>query len=139
LHQYSYASLSKRVVSFIIDDLVVSLLFIAIFYEQLSTLSSPDAIINFIVQYTWGLILLKILYHTFLISYSGATVGKYFVKIKAINEVTEDYLSWQNAFLRAIVREIGESLLYFTFIFAFFDNKNQTLHDKISKCVVVNA
>jgi len=136
---FKYASITKRSISFLIDDIVVSILFTIIFYEQINSLTTPQMMLTFIEQYFGVLLLLKVLYHTFLISYSGATLGKYIVKIKAVDENSGKLLNWKMALLRAIVREIGEVFFYFTFIFAFFDKKNQTLHDKVSKCVVIDV
>ena len=138
MKRYKYASLGKRAASFMIDDFVVSFLFIAIFYDQISSLTSKELVINFIVQYSWVLLLLKLIYHTFFIGYNGMTVGKYIVGIRAIDEETGSKLSWGKAFIRALVRIIGESFFYFTFIFAIFDKKVQTLHDKVVNCVVVS-
>jgi len=140
LEKITYASIPKRAISFTIDDIVVSLLFTIIFYGQITSFADAESMIAFIQQNVWILFLLKIIYHTFFIALNGATVGKYAVKIKAVNEEdNKKLLSWQMAFLRALVRTIGEMLFYFTFFFAFFSDKNQTLHDKISKCVVINA
>ncbi len=139
MQNVQYASIGKRLISFTIDDIIVSLLFTAIFYQQITMLNTPELMMAFIVQYSWVLYALKVIYHTFFIANNGATIGKYAVKIKAVDEVTGAKLSWGKAFIRAIVREIGEMLFYFTFFFAFFNTKRQTLHDKISSCVVIDV
>ena len=135
-----YASITKRSFAFLIDDIIVSLLFIAIYYDKIVLLSTPESLRLFLEQNLWVLLFLKIAYHTFFIGLNGQTIGKYLVKIKAVDE--NDFsktISWNKAFLRAVVRTIGEMLFYFTFIVAFFDEKRQTLHDKIGKCVVINV
>lgn len=134
-----YASIGRRMVSYLIDDLFVSLLFIAIFYDQIISLSTQEAMMAFIANNIWILFLLKIVYHTFFIAYSGATIGKYLTKTVAIDEISGEKLSWTMAALRAIIRTVGEYLFYITFLFAFFSPKNQTLHDKITNCVVINV
>ena len=134
-----YTSIGRRMVSFIIDDLLVSFLFIAIFFDQVTSLVTQEAMMLFVTQYSWVLILIKVLYHTFFIAYSGATVGKSITKIVAIDEASGEKLSWTMAALRAIVRVIGESLFYITFLFAFLNPKRQTIHDKLTNCVVVNV
>lgn len=139
LSNVEYASIGKRAIAFFIDDIIVSFLYIIIFYDQIIKLKSQDEMVAFIVEYSWVLLLLKVIYHSFFIAYNGATIGKYFAKIKAIDEDSGKNLTWSRSILRAIVREIGESFFYFTFWFAFVDSKRQTLHDKISKCVVINV
>ena len=134
-----YASIGRRMISFVIDDLLVSFLFIAIFFDQITAIATQEAMFLFVTTNSWVLILLKVLYHAFFIGYSGATVGKYVVKIIAVDEMSGEKLSWSMATLRAIIRVIGESLFYITFLFAFFSPKKQTLHDKLTNCVVING
>ena len=139
MQNMKYASIIKRAISFTIDDFLVSFLFIAIFYKQITTLTTPELMVAFIQQNAWVLMVLKIVYHTFFIGLNGATVGKYIVKIKAVDENSGQIIGWGRAFIRAVVRTIGEMLFYITFLFAFFSPKKQTLHDKIVNCVVIDA
>jgi len=139
MRNWQYASIAKRFISFTIDDIVVSLLFIAIFYEQIFLIKTGDSLVFFIRDNLLYLLILKTAYHTALIAISGQTLGKYFTKIKAVDEDSFTNISWSRAFLRASFRVLGEMFFYFTFIFAFFDKKNQTLHDKIARCVVVDV
>ena len=134
-----YSSIVKRAVSFTIDDILVSFLYIAIFYNQITALTTPELMVAFVQQNAWVLFVLKIAYHTFFIGLNGATVGKYIVKIRAVDENSGNTISWGRAFIRAVVRTIGEMLFYITFIFAFFNPKRQTLHDKIVNCVVIDV
>jgi uncharacterized RDD family membrane protein YckC len=87
VRSYNYATLGKRTVSFVIDDFTVSILFVIIFYEQLSVITTPELMKSFLLNYSWVLLLLKLIYHTFFIGYNGMTIGKYIVKIRAIDEV----------------------------------------------------
>jgi len=139
MQEYSYASIAKRAISFTIDDILVSFLFIGIFYDNIVKLTTPEMMLAFIQANVWVLMLLKVIYHTFFIAFNGMTVGKYIMRIKAVDENSGKELSWAMAFLRAVVRIVGETLFYFTFLFALFDSKRQTLHDKISKCVVIDV
>ncbi len=139
MYSREYATITKRAISFTIDDLLVSFLFIIIYYNNIVELNSQESMVSFILENSWVLLLLKVIYHTFFIAYSGATIGKYFMKIRAINEESGENLSWSSALIRALVRVLGESLFYFTFLFAFIDKRRQTLHDKIAKCVVIDA
>ena len=135
----NYASIAKRAISFTIDDIITSLLFIGIFYDAIIMLKSAESIVLFLQNNIWYLIALKVIYHTFFIGLNGITVGKYFTKIKAVDEESLEAIGFSRAFIRALVREFGEMFFYFTFIFAFSSLKKQTLHDKIVDCVVINA
>lgn len=149
----SIASTQKRVLAFVIDDLVIAFLLLVIFYEQLIELAShisgaitPETIEifqnemhQFSVNNLVLILALKILYHTVFIWQNGMTLGKYIVKIKVISLETEETLTLYQAFLRALLRIVSEILFYIGFLFAFFLPLKQTLHDKLSHCVVVDV
>lgn len=147
------ASMTKRITSFIIDDLVIMGLLIAIFYTQLFEIAShlPEIITQesievfraemnqFSVNNLLLIIAIKVMYHTFFVWQNGMTLGKYFTKIKVVELSTMEHPTFSKALLRSVVRIISEAFFYLGFIFAFFLPLRQTLHDKISGCVVVNA
>ncbi len=133
------ASLSKRSFAFILDDILISLLFIIIFYEQISSFGNLEGAIMFIQSNIIYLLLLKIIYHTFFVGLNGMTPGKYLLKIKVVDENNFELIGYNRAFVRAIVRTFGELIFYITFIPAFFTPRRQTLHDKLAKSVVINV
>ena len=133
------ATIGRRAVAFTIDDFIASIFFIVIFYEQIISFADIESMMSFIKQNVWILMAIKVIYHTFFTATNGATLGKYIVKIKVVNEDSGELLSWSTAIVRALVRTAGEMLLYFTFVFAFGNPKRQTLQDKLAKSVVVNA
>ncbi len=142
------ASTQRRMVSFVIDDLVVSLFFIIIFYPQLSLVFSSVTEVNemtlqsinaFISQNILIIFAIKIIYHAVLVWQNGMTVGKYIMKIKVIDLQTGQTPNFSKALLRASIRIPSEALFYLGFVLAFFLPLNQTLHDKLSNCVVVDG
>lgn len=142
------ASLPKRITSFVIDDMVITLFFIIIFYDQFSAVFSNITVVDeaaletlnaFIAQNLLVVLSIKLIYHTVLVWQSGMTLGKYLTKIKVVELETGNTPSFQKAFLRAAVRIPSEVLFYLGFLMAFFVPLRQTLHDKLSNCVVVNA
>ena len=145
------ASMQKRISAFVIDDIVVSLFFMIIFYDQIMGLLSGTAeagevpqvsmeMMNaFIAENLMIVLGIKVLYHTILIWQNGMTIGKYMVKIQVVSLHTGFRPSFQQAFLRASVRLLSESVFYLGFILAFFLPMRQTLHDKLSNCVVIDV
>ncbi len=142
------ASIQKRITSFVIDDMVITLFFIIIFYDQFSAVFSNITVVDeaaletintFIAQNLLVVFSIKLIYHTVLVWQSGMTLGKYLTKIKVVELETGNTPSFQKAFLRAAVRIPSEVLFYLGFLMAFFVPLRQTLHDKLSNCVVVNA
>jgi len=139
MENFKYASIAKRAISFTIDDIITSFLFIGIFYNSIIALQTPESMVYFLQSNVWYLIALKVIYHTFFIGLNGMTVGKYLMKIKAVDENSGEVIGYYRAFIRAVVRALGEMLFYITFIFAFASPKKQTLHDKIVNCVVIDV
>jgi len=145
------ASMKKRISAFVIDDIVISLFFMIIFYDQImGLLSSPTAteqltqvsmemMNTFIAENIMIVLAIKVIYHTVLVWQNGMTIGKYMVKIQVVSLNTGFRPSFQQAFLRASVRLLSESVFYLGFILAFFMPMRQTLHDKLSNCVVIDA
>lgn len=142
------ASMQKRITAFVIDDLIITMFFMIIFYDQISELfgnvteinqTSLEQINMFIAENILIVLSIKVLYHTILIWQNGMTIGKYITKIKVIDLNSEYRPSFQQAFLRASIRLISEALFYVGFIMAFFSPLKQTLHDKFSNCVVIDV
>ncbi|HIP18327.1 MAG TPA: RDD family protein [Sulfurovum sp.] len=148
---FDLASMQKRMASFVIDDIIISFFFMIIFYDQITALiSTADAggeistvtmemMNTFLAENIVIVFAIKVIYHTVLIWQNGMTIGKYIVKIKVISLHTEQRPTFQQAFLRASVRLISDTFFYLGYIMAFFMPLKQTLHDKLSNCVVVYA
>jgi len=145
------ASMQKRISAFVIDDIIISLFFMIIFYDQITALVAEAgtggeisqgtmAVMNtFLAENIVVVFAIKVIYHTVLVWQNGMTIGKYAVKIKVISQNTEQRPSFQQAFLRASVRLISDTFFYLGYLMAFFTPMRQTLHDKLSNCVVVYA
>ena len=142
------AANSKRIWSFVIDDMVINLFLMIIFSSQMTALMSGITEVNeesialvnqFIMDNIAVVLAIKVLYHALLIWQSGMTLGKYIMKIKAVDMLSGERLSFTQALWRASVRLISEMFFYVGFLFAFFSPLHQTLHDKLSNCVVIDA
>ena len=147
----SVASMQKRISAFVIDDIIISLFFMIIFYDQITALvagagtggeisqGTMEMMNTFLAENIIVVFAIKVIYHTVLVWQNGMTIGKYAVKIKVVSLHTEQRPSFQQAFLRASVRLISDTFFYLGYIMAFFTPMRQTLHDKLSHCVVVYA
>jgi len=147
------ASNQKRIASFVIDDIVIMVLLLAIFYDQLTQIAShlPEVITpesievfksemnQFSVDNLLLIVMLKVVYHTLFVWQNGMTLGKYVMKIKVIEVESSQKPLLHKAFLRASLRIVSEAFFYLGFLLAFFLPTKQTLHDKLSNCVVVDA
>lgn len=133
------ASRKKRMMAFVIDDIIVSFLFLAIFWTPLSMLTSVESINIFLSENFLYIILIKVIYHTFFVWQNGMTLGKYFMKIRVVFLDNGKTPKLHVALLRALLRILSDLFFYLGFIMAFFNPLVQTFHDKFSKCVVIDA
>jgi len=136
--EFVLASFKKRTGGFIIDDMVISFLLLAIFYEQLLNISTVEELQIFSNSNFFIIISLKILYHTFFTFQNGKTIGKHIMKIRVIEIENGFTPSLQVSFRRAFIRIFSELFFYVGFIFASFSPKVQTIHDKFTGCVVID-
>ncbi len=138
-NQEQIAVPKKRVGAFIIDDLAVSFLFMVIFWSQISSLRTVEEINLFLAENFLIIMLIKLLYHTFFVWQSGMTLGKYAMKIKVVVLQTGLIPPLHTATVRAALRIVSETFFYLGFVMAFFNPMVQTLHDKLTGCVVIDA
>jgi len=131
---------SKRVWSFTIDSMLTNLIYVVIMYDQIALLQTPEEIIAFARATSWVLALINIIYHTFFTWQNGKTLGKHIMKIKVVNIADGScLLSLPMSLLRSLVRVVDEAFFYIGFLPAFFSPTKQTLHDRVSRSVVVNV
>jgi uncharacterized RDD family membrane protein YckC len=129
----------KRVGAFVIDDLAVSFLFLAIFWSQIASLRTIEEINLFMTENFLIIVSIKILYHTVLVWQGGMTLGKYMMKIKVVSLQTDMIPPLHIAAARASLRIVSETFFYLGFVMAFFNPMVQTLHDKLTGCVVIDV
>jgi uncharacterized RDD family membrane protein YckC len=151
-HILPIATTKKRTLSFVIDDLVIMVLLLVIFYEQIMRIAShmptvltpealtsfQDEINHFSADNIFIVLGVKVLYHAITVWQNGMTLGKYIMKIQVVEE-SGQRVSFAKAFLIAVIRLGSEVVFYLGFLLAFFLPLKQTLHDKLSGCVVVDV
>ncbi|HIP41873.1 MAG TPA: RDD family protein [Campylobacterales bacterium] len=136
---YQIATTRKRLSAFFIDDIVVSVFLLVIFYNELSAFKDPTNLILFLESNFLTFVFLRVIYHTFFVWQNGMTIGKMMMKIRVIEMDTGYTPTFGVAFLRAGFRVVSESIFYLGYIMAYFNPMVQTLHDKLSKTVVVDV
>ena len=135
------ASMRSRALAYIIDDFLMTLLIMMIFWESIIAVSSDaDAMMQLMkVELVMPLIILKIIYQTFFVWYYGATIGKIIVKIRVIDSDSLGRVSIFSSFLRAVGRIFSEMFFYIGFLVGFFNEGRKTFHDITGKSLVINA
>lgn len=134
------ASFRKRAYAFMIDDILLSIICIFVFYDNIKLINDFHGIEVFFKQsqVVYFLIFLKVFYHAFFVWQSGATLGKYFLKIKVVDMYSLQKPNLFQALNRSAFRIVSESLLYLGYVWAYNDKLTQTWHDKISKTIIIH-
>ena len=135
------ASMRSRALAYVIDDFLVTIIIMMIFWEDIISVSQDmDALMYLLkAELAFPLIMLKVIYQTFFVWYYGATIGKIVVKIRVIDANKWGKVSIISSFLRAVGRIFSEMFFYIGFLIGFFNNGRKTFHDIIGRTLVVNA
>lgn len=133
------ASLPSRFYAYIVDELLVSLLFILIYMDYMPKDASMEDTIGMINSMVMYVMLIKIVYQAFFVHMYGATLGKILLKIKVISIEDIENPSLLHSTSRSVIRVLSESFFYIGFIWALLNPKKETWHDKFGKTLVVNV
>ena len=86
-----------------------------------------------------GILLVAVLYVRAL-AVSGQTWGKRIVGVKAIRVETGEPIGWGRAIGRTLFAGfISAQIFYIGYLWMLWDDRNQTLHDKVVGSVVVSC
>jgi len=132
------SSISSRAIAMLIDDLLLSLIIIAIFWDTVVNAETIEIAINAINTAVLEIMVIRIIYQTFFIWYYSATIGKIIMKIRVINLDNFGRPNLMIALNRSIFRVISEMFFYIGYIIGIIDKSRRTLHDKTAKTIVVN-
>lgn len=133
------ATIGSRVKAFVIDDILITLVFIMLYWEKFSATDDMMALLMIMNEGVYQVLLLKFIYQGLFVWYYGATLGKIFAKIRVIDYNHFGRVSLFSSLLRSFFRIISEMFFYIGFILAFFNDSKQTLQDRVAKTLVVNA
>ncbi len=134
------ASMPSRIKAFIIDDLLISFVFIALFWEKIN--SSDGELVNMLIimnEHVMQVLFLKFIYQSFFIWYYGATIGKIIAKIRVIDYNSFERASFTSSIIRSFTRIFSEMFFYIGFVVAFFNDGRQTIHDRTGRTLVINV
>jgi uncharacterized RDD family membrane protein YckC len=136
---FTPSSFAKRVYAYSIDELLVSLIIFVAFYNKfISAEADMMVLLTLINSMVIYFIILKTAYHTIFIHLYGKTIGKMIARIRAVDIYLLDNPSWGQSFIRALLRNFDEMFFYLGMLYAFTNPFTQTIHDKLSKVVVID-
>jgi len=138
-HELELASIPKRAVAFVIDEFLLSTLFMVVLWDTISQAKDFDTFLFITNAYALEYIGIKIVYQTIFVALYGATLGKMAVRIRVAAIDSGANPGWAAALNRAVFRILSEIIFYLGFIWAMFDPYNQAWHDRTARTVVVNG
>ncbi len=135
----SFASLQKRGGAFVVDEVIVSVIFLAVVWDILPRQADFVEISMVMNRFVIYLVTIKIAYHTFFVWKYGATLGKQLFKIAVVDANGKEGVRLSQSFNRAVFRVVSEMAFYLGFLLAFVDPKRQAFHDKTASTLVVDV
>lgn len=148
---YKYAGFWRRFVAYTIDNVIINIVFFILLIIILSAyilgsisgnnnawvaaLNDPARITFIVFLATAFYIIMSIAYFTYFHGIKGRTPGKMLLGLQVLT-VDGTPVNFGIAFLRS-VGYLLSSILYIGFIWAAFDRRKQSWHDKIAGTVVI--
>jgi uncharacterized RDD family membrane protein YckC len=140
MNNLQLATISSRIKAFIIDDVLITLIVLIVFWDTIANNDSDlTTVLVLMNEFVLQVLALKFIYQTFFVWYYGATVGKIIAKVRVVDFNDLSRVNLIQSALRSFGRILSEMFFYIGFIFSFFNDGRQTFHDKISKTLVINA
>ena len=131
------ASMSKRIISMTIDDILISIIIVIAFSGSFANAKTYEEVLILTNKLFGFIFVAYTLYHWIFIALYGKTVGKIITKTRVVDVETLDNPSWMRSLIRSIMRNFDEMFFYFGMGYAIVDPLNRTIHDIVGKSVVV--
>ncbi len=133
------SSINKRSFAYFIDEIVITILFAIIFFDQVSQITSNEQMVAYTKTLLPYVLVVKFFYQVIFIYMYGATLGKLALKIKVVETEYFGLPTLQQAVLRSIMRIVSEMLFYIGFVMAFFSPIRLTWQDRLASTLVVDV
>lgn len=135
----SLASTKKRMFALFIDEMILSALFLVIYWDKFQGVTTYEQTVAMMSVLFVQMVALRAVYQVFFVWYYGATPGKIAMKIMCVDVRILDKPSFGVSLLRAAVRAISDQSFLLGFAWAFGNVARQTWHDKLAKTVVIDV
>lgn len=138
MEKKEYAGFAPRLGATLIDWLLLTLITVPVMfliYTPEELILSEDMIAgpgDFIISYVFPIVATILFWR-----YKCATPGKMWLKMKVVDEVTGEPMSYLQSTIRYFAYIISIIPLGLGFLWIIWDSKKQSWHDKIARTVVV--
>lgn len=131
---------TKRILAFVIDDIIISLIVFLALSPQIAELNNDiEKIKDLISSFFMYIVTLKIVYHSIFTAIYGASIGKIIFKIKIVKVDTLDKPNALDSIIRSTFRVLSEFLFYIPLLIAFGDPFRRAVHDLLVKSIVIDV
>ncbi len=137
--QLTLAPIAKRFIAFVIDNFLISIIFVIIIWNHFVKATTTQEMINVTDSFILEYFALKIIYQTIFVYIYGASIGKIIMKIRIIEIKTLQKPSFLSSLNRAVFRIISEIIFYLGFLWGVLNPTRQTWHDTTAKTLVIDA
>lgn len=131
------ASFPKRILAFVIDKAIISLIVLIVFYDSLINTTDIIEISEALQNSFLALFLLDFSYQLIFTFLYGASIGKIVCKIAIVDEKLLDKPNFMQSALRSLMRYISENAFYLGFAWAFGNDLRKSWQDYIAKTLVI--
>ncbi|WP_300702967.1 RDD family protein [uncultured Campylobacter sp.] len=130
------ASFGKRIAAYVIDTVIINLLLVFTFSDELMNVSYEGAV-DLAQDVLLSIVIITFLYHFIFTFLYGASLGKFFCKIAIIDEALLDKPNIMQSALRSAVKLVSENAFMLGYFWAFGNDSRKTWQDYVAKTVVI--
>ncbi len=149
---YKYAGFWRRLIAYMIDGFIISVVFIALMFiagvaffagtisggsnAWMVKIGNPEIMVSYTLWFWLFSTLINIAYFTYFHGSTGRTPGKMLLGLQVVS-VDGSRISFGIAFLRSVGYLVSSIVFCLGYIWIGFDKKKQGWHDKIANTVVI--
>ena len=131
------AGFGKRVLAYLIDVFIISLIVSAIFYDKIANFDDVTQISALLGNFFGGLLLLQFSYDFVFVALYGATLGKMVCKIAVVDEQSLSKPSILRSALRSAVKLLSDACFKLGFAWALSNDLRKSWQDYAAKTLVI--
>ncbi len=136
--QAELADVGPRLVGWLIDAFAVSLLVIPFVIIAPMAMNANRALGTLVFLLFFGLLFAftigNLIYGP---AVKGKSIGMHLMKIRLVTEDFQTPIGWSRAIIRWLIQGLCSGIFFIGYLWALFDPKRQTLHDKVAKTLVI--
>lgn len=124
----AYAGIGRRFLALLIDGIIIGIIG-SILYSSFGSGGGGGS--TFVLDLLYEVVLLAL--------WGGQTLGKKICGVRVVDAATGGPIGIGKALVRTLVKDILSPILLLGYLWAIWDSRKQTWHDKLAGTIVVKA